>query len=40
MKAPATSAAAQTLLPTIRPVWLNQTFSKTSAPAPDRKNRP
>ena len=38
MKAPTTKAADQTLLPTIRPAWLNQTFSNTSAPRPERKN--
>jgi len=40
MNAPTTSAADQTLLPRINPIWLNQTFSKTSAPTPDRKNMP
>src|ERR1051326_4013720 len=35
-----TSAADHPLFPTTRPAWLNQTVSRTSAPAPERKNIP
>ena len=40
MNAATTSAADHTLLPTTRPAWLNQTVSRASAPAPERKNIP
>src|SRR5688572_15613211 len=40
MNAPTTSAADQTLLPTMRPIWLNHTTSKINAPIPDRNIMP
>lgn len=38
MNAPTVSAADHTALPTTSPAWVNQTVSKASAPAPERKN--